>query len=105
MSKPAWLTKQKGAQGSGSRLLFFFLIPSDLRIHRSTPASTPSARVSRKLTDACPNKIEEGWITVYRDLNPMDSLRLFVSPLTGETITLHGRERLLAGFSDDPPVG
>ena len=45
---------------------------------------------------------EQGFITVFHQEEPRDSIRLFVSPLTGEALRLDGRVYDLGNLRPDP---
>lgn len=54
-------------------------------------------------TDGCGvYKTSDGWFFIYHDEEPRESLRLFVSPLTGDLLTVHGQEYDLTVFDDNP---
>jgi len=54
------------------------------------------------LDDSVVHIVEEGQIIVYHDEPPRESLRLWVTPLTGETLTLHGQTYPLSGLEEKP---
>ncbi len=54
------------------------------------------------LDDSVDHTVEEGQIIVYHDEPPRESLRLWVTTFTGETLTLHGQTYPLSGQEDGP---
>ncbi len=87
---------------SGSMVYGSFEITSDGQINPLTTAFTTFGPGLPWLDASVKYTIENGLITVYHDEPPREHIRLWVSPQTGETITMEDGFYQLAAFSDYP---
>ncbi len=88
---------------SGSRVYGTFEITHDAHIDPLTTSYTSFGPGLPWLDATVHYTIENGIITVFHDVEPpRGHIRLWVSPETGETITLNGHSYQLARFSEFP---